>query len=274
MNDPSSSPKPFTFHERPKFVEGSAPCVVEMRDLGVWYRLRGRRELSLKQALLAGRASTQSRTLWALRHVDFQLPEGAVLGIVGRNGAGKSTLCLVLARILTPDEGEAHIHGSTTPLLTLGSGFHQELSGLDNIYIYSAYLGTPRQVVEQKLEQIVAFSELEAFIDEPLYTYSSGMRARLGFAIASALDPEIMILDEVLGVGDREFRAKSRARILEMMRQSRVIVIVSHSLQFLRRICTHGLWLDKGQQVAFGKAEEVFDRYMAATGGASPDAEE
>ncbi len=249
-------------------------ALIELRDLGVWYQLRGRRVLSIKHALLHGRLSAETRTLWALRHLDLRCHEGEVVGIVGRNGAGKSTLCLILARILTPDEGEAIVRGTTTPLLTLGSGFHPELSGRENIYVYSAFLGTSRRRVDEKLAEIVAFSELEAFIDEPLYTYSSGMRARLGFSVAAALDPEIMILDEVLGVGDREFRAKSRARILQMMKQSKLIVIVSHSTGFLRKVCTHCLWLDKGKQVAYGDAASVLDRYESSSGGPSVDEEE
>ena len=242
--------------------------VIELRDIGVWYRLRSKKHNSLKSALLQGRYSGETRTLWALRHLDFSCHEGEVVGIVGSNGAGKSTLCLLLAGILEPDEGVANVRGKATPLLSLGTGMHGELTGREGIYFYSAFLGISRETVDEKLEEIVAFSELEAFLDEPVHTYSSGMRARLAFSVATALDPEILILDEVLGVGDQQFRKKSQKRIREMMERSRLIVIVSHSLPFLKSACTHCLWIDKGSPVAFGESSEILARYEEGSTGA------
>lgn len=248
--------------------------LIELRNIGVWYQLHSKRKLSLKQALLTGRFHDKPRVLWALRNVSAKFYKGQTVGIVGHNGAGKSTLCLVLSRILAADEGEATIRGKTTPLFGLGKGFNADQTGRANIFLYAAFLGIPRKQLLCKLDEIIAFSELGDFIDEPIFTYSSGMRGRLGFSVAAILEPEILILDEVLGPGDRQFRAKSRARIREMMEQSRLIVIVSHMLSFLRKTCTHCLWLDHGQVRMFGETELVLDAYEDATGGRSWDADD
>jgi ABC-type polysaccharide/polyol phosphate transport system ATPase subunit len=223
--------------------------------------------------MLTGRFHEKPRLLWALRHVNLTCHRGQTLGVVGHNGAGKSTLCLVLARILAVDEGKAVIRGHTTPLFGLGTGFNPELTGRANIYLYAAFLGIPRKAIAAKMDEIVEFSELGDFIDEPLFAYSTGMRARLGFSVAAILEPEILILDEVLAVGDRAFRAKSRARIIQMMHQSKLIIIVSHSTEFLRRTCSHCLWLDHGQSLQFGEAGPVLDAYEEATGGAAANLE-
>jgi ABC-type polysaccharide/polyol phosphate transport system ATPase subunit len=244
------------------------PALIELRQLGVWYRLHRRQKVSLKRLLVTGRLGGPPPVLWALRGITFTCHEHEVLGIVGHNGAGKSTLCLVLAQILTPDEGTAHIRGRVSTLLTLGAGFNRELTGRANIQLYAAFLGIPREELDRKMERIIEFSELGDFIDEPVRAYSTGMRARLGFSVAATLEPEILILDEVLAVGDRAFRAKSRQRILDMMAASRLIVIVSHSTNFLREVCTHCLWLDHGTMKQFGPAGEVLKAYERAMGGA------
>jgi ABC-type polysaccharide/polyol phosphate transport system ATPase subunit len=237
--------------------------LLELRNLGIWYRMHAKDNQFFKTALLRWKLRQPVQKFWALRGIDLTCEEGQVLGIVGHNGAGKSTLCMALARILTPDEGEADVNGQVTPLLGLGSGFHPEMTGRGNIFLYAAFLGIPRAVIENKFEEILEFSELGRFIDEPLYTYSSGMKARLGFSVATMIEPEIMILDEVLAVGDRQFREKSRARIREMMKISKLIVVVSHAGEFIRRTCTHCLWLDHGQRRAYGETKEIMDQYEA-----------
>jgi len=242
-------------------TEPERKAMIDLKDVGIWYRLRHRSTQSLKHKLLNWQRKQPARTFWALRHVDLTCYAGQVVGVVGHNGAGKSTLCMTLARILTPDEGNATINGMVTPLLGLGSGFHTEMTGRDNIFLNAAYLGIPREVIAGKVDDIIEFSELGEFIEEPIYTYSSGMRARLGFSVASMIEPEIMILDEVLGVGDRAFQIKSRERIKEMMKISKVIIIVSHSADFLRKTCTHCLWIDQGHARAFGEADAVIDEY-------------
>jgi ABC-type polysaccharide/polyol phosphate transport system ATPase subunit len=248
--------------------------VIEVERLGIYFHLQQRRRASMKALLLGGGVRRVPRVLWALRDVSFACHEGEILGVVGPNGAGKSTLCLALSQILTPDEGRVVVRGRVSTLLTLGAGFNRDLSGRENILLNGAFLGIPRRRIDEKLEEIVEFSELGEFIDQPVRFYSSGMRARLGFSIASALDPEILILDEVLSVGDRAFRAKSQRRIEEMMAQSRLIVIVSHATSFLRSLCTHALWLQRGRLRGFGEAKAVLDAFEAEVGGVQPGVDE
>lgn len=250
-------------------VQAQAPAeppLIELHDVGVWYQ-RHRKKRSLKRGLFAIRRHERPAVLWALRHINVSLHRKQALGVVGHNGAGKSTLCLVLARILMADEGRAIVRGRTTPLFGLGTGFNPQLTGRANINLYAAFLGIPRASVQRQMDAIIRFSELDDFIDEPLFTYSTGMRARLGFSVAAILEPEILILDEVLAVGDRAFQAKSRARMMEMIQQSKLIVLVSHSVSLLRKICTHCIWLDHGQQRMFGPAGEVLEAYEQSTGG-------
>jgi ABC-type polysaccharide/polyol phosphate transport system ATPase subunit len=244
--------------------------VVEVEDLGVFYRLQQRRRVGIKQ-LLSGRGMGRTApVIWALRGVSFACHEGETLGVVGPNGAGKSTLCLALSRILEPDEGRVEVRGQVSTLLTLGAGFHRDLTGRENVMLNAAFLGIPRSTIESRMEAILDFAELGEFIDQPIRFYSSGMRARLAFSVAQSLDPEILLLDEVLSVGDRAFRQKSQRRIEELMAQSRLIVVVSHSTAFLREVCTHALWLHKGRLRAFGKAAEVLDAFEAEIGGIDP----
>jgi len=243
--------------------------VVSLRELGIYYRLQSRSRMSIKKFLVSG-LRNRAPVIWALRGVDLECHEGEVVGVIGPNGAGKSTLCLVLSGILEPDEGRAKIDGHVSTLLTLGAGFNRELSGRDNILLNAAFLGIPRREALAQMERIVEFADLGEFIDQPIRFYSNGMRSRLGFAIATSMDPEILVLDEVLSVGDRTFRAKSQARIEEMMANSRLIVIVSHSTSFLRTVCTHVLWLEKGAVRRYGKADEVLSAYEEEMGGIDP----
>ena len=243
-------------------LDPGAP-IIEFQDVGLWFRLQARRPRSLREVLLRRRRSDASDTRWALRNVNFVCREGESWGIIGHNGAGKSTLCLMLASILTPDEGVATVRGKVSALVTLGAAFNKALTGRDNIQLYAAYLGIPAKVLAAKMDEIIDFSELQEFIDEPIRNYSTGMRARLGFAVATSLDPEILILDEVLSVGDRGFRVKSQKRIKSMMKRSKCILTVSHSTSFLRAITTHCLWLDRGSVHMMGPASEVLDAYEA-----------
>jgi len=248
--------------------------IIELRDAGVYFHLHRRSKINLRQAILRRQWISQHEVLWALRHVTFELYDGQVLGMIGPNGAGKSTLCLVLSQILQPDEGQVTVRGKVSQLVSLGTGFNSDLSGRANVRLCAAYLGIPRKEVDARIDEIIAFSELGDFIDEPMRHYSSGMRARLGFAVASSLDPEILILDEVFSVGDARFRRKSVRRIEAMMARCRLIAVVSHSSELLRRIATHCLWLEGGHLLRFGKAAEVLDEYDEAMGGTvDPDLE-
>ena len=243
-----------------------AEPVVRMRNLGTYFHLHRRRKINLRQALIQRRFVAKPEVLWALRHLSLDLHEGQVLGIVGPNGAGKSTLCLVLSQILQPDEGEIVVRGTVSQLVSLSTGLNSELSGRANVRLLAAYLGIPRTVIDEKIHEIIDFSELGDFIDEPMRHYSSGMKARLGFSVATTLEPEILILDEVFSVGDAKFRQKSKARLDAMMAHCKLIAIVSHSSDFLRTLCSHALWLEQGRLVRFGKAAEVLDAYDEVMG--------
>lgn len=211
-----------------------------------------------------------SGEFWALRNLNFTIHEGEVVGIIGHNGAGKSTLCKLMTRILAPDEGMVKVYGETSSLLGYGTGFNPQLTGTDNIYLNAMLLGIPKHVIEAKYDEIVEFAGLEKRIDKPVKTYSSGMRARLGFSIAAILKPDIFIIDEALSTGDLAFRQKATERIQEMMERAKAVVIVSHSMQFVEQVCTRAIWIDEGKIRADGDAEKVVDEYRTVMGMKKP----
>ncbi len=202
---------------------------------------------------------------WALKDVSFSLEKGDRLGILGLNGAGKSTLLKVVAGVLKPTEGTVTTKGKIVPLLELGAGFDKEYTGAENIYLYGAVLGYSRKFVEQKFDEIVEFSGLGEFIDVPLKNYSSGMKSRLGFSIATVVEPEILILDEVLSVGDVKFRKKSEKKIMSMFDEGVTVLFVSHSLAQVRRLCNKAILLEKGRIIASGDIDEVSKIYEEKT---------
>ena len=206
---------------------------------------------------------------WALEDVGFELRAGESLGILGRNGSGKSTLLRLLAGILAPDRGSLRAaEGLKTSLLSLQVGFAQHLTGRENVYLSGMLLGLSRKQIDEKFDPIVEFAELEEWIDRPLGTYSTGMRARLGFSTAFQVDPDVLLIDEVLGVGDGAFVAKSSAVIRERLRSKKTVVLVSHSLPTLRELCDRTIWLDKGVTREDGPTEQVLDDYQRALPGA------
>ena len=202
---------------------------------------------------------------WALKDVSFSLHEGERIGILGLNGAGKSTLLKVIAGVFKPTEGKVVRNGKIVPLLELGAGFDKNYTGRENIYLYGSVLGYSRKYMDEKYNQIVKFSGLGEFIDVPIKNYSSGMRSKLGFAIATIAEPEILILDEVLSVGDRKFRRKSERRILKMMENGTAVLFVSHALAQVQRICNKAMILDHGQMIAFGDVDEIAELYTQMT---------
>ena len=203
---------------------------------------------------------------WALKDINFSIHEGERIGILGLNGAGKSTLLKVVAGVFKPTEGRVIRNGKIVPLLELGAGFDKNYTGRENIFLYGAVLGYGRQYVEEKYDQIVEFSGLEDFMDVPIKNYSSGMKSKLGFAIATIAEPEILILDEVLSVGDGKFRKKSEKKILDMMQDGTAVLFVSHSLAQVKRICNKAMILEGGKMIAFGDVDEVAQVYAEMTG--------
>ena len=198
---------------------------------------------------------------WALQDISLTVEKGDRVGILGFNGAGKSTLLKVIAGVLKPTKGTVKVNGVIAPMLELGAGFDMNYSGKENIYLYGATMGYSRKFIEEKYDEIVEFSELKDFIDVPVKNYSSGMRARLGFAIASAVEPEILILDEVLSVGDAKFRIKSEKKIQSMFDKGITVLFVSHSVEQVLRICNKAIILDHGKIIAQGDAQEICEKY-------------
>ena len=197
----------------------------------------------------------------ALENINLEVNEGEILGIIGPNGSGKSTLLRAISGIYRPDEGSIKSKGQITLMAGLGIGFNVNLSGRENVYLYGSILGNSNEVMNGLMESIIDFSGLNGFIDQPLRTYSAGMRARLGFSIASAVNPEILLIDEVLSVGDQEFRERSMNKILEMVEGSRTVVIVSHNFNIMKKICTRLVMIDRGKVTAIGEPEEVIEAY-------------
>jgi len=198
---------------------------------------------------------------WALTDISFEIEEGERLGILGFNGAGKSTMLKVIAGVLKPTKGSVKVNGVIAPLLELGAGFDMNYTGAENIYLYGATMGYSRKYIQERYDEIVEFSELGEFIDVPVKNYSSGMRARLGFAIATAVEPEVLILDEVLSVGDAKFRIKSENKIKSMFDKGVTVLFVSHNTAQVRRLCTKAILLDHGKIIANGDVNEVCDIY-------------
>jgi lipopolysaccharide transport system ATP-binding protein len=262
--------------------------VISARGLGKRYRiwthsrptsLSDRVELGFNR--LKGRAGAEPlapvrEEIWALKGVSFDVRRGEVLGIIGPNGAGKSTLLSILAQITDPTEGEAVLTGRVSSLLEVGTGFHPELSGRDNVFLNGAVLGMSRAETAEKFDEIVTFSGVRDFIDVPVKRYSTGMYVRLAFAVAAHLDPEILLLDEVFAVGDRAFQEKCLERITEMTRSGRTVIFVSHDVSSVARLCDHALVLNEGELVFYGGVDEGIARYLSSRpigGGASANEE-
>ena len=211
------------------------------------------------------REANPNEILWALKDVSFEVKHGEVLGIIGRNGAGKSTLLKILSRITEPTEGQAQVYGRVGSLLEVGTGFHPELTGRENIYLNGAILGMRRMEIDRKLDEIVDFSGIEKFLDTPVKRYSSGMRVRLGFAVAAHLEPEILVVDEVLAVGDAEFQKKCLGKMGDVAKEGRTILFVSHNMIAIQNLCSRGIWLECGKTVKVGQIEQVVSNYLQTT---------
>jgi lipopolysaccharide transport system ATP-binding protein len=212
-----------------------------------------------------GTASPNTESLWALKDVSFDVMVGQAVGIIGRNGAGKTTLLKILSRITEPTEGSALLRGRVGSLLEVGTGFHPELTGRENVYLNGAILGMSRATIKKRFDEIVEFSEMGRFLETPVKRYSSGMQVRLAFAVAAHLEPEILIVDEVLAVGDVAFQRKCLGRMGSVASEGRTILFVSHNMGTIARLCQTGMWLDEGRVKAHGPMDEVIGEYLAAS---------
>ena len=247
-------------------VSGSSPAIA-IDGLGKKFRLTHDRNWTLKATLLAGHR-TRYEEFWALRDVSFDIPHGSTFGIIGGNGSGKSTLLKVLAGILRADEGTASANGRLSALLELGAGFHPELTGRENIYLNGAILGFTARDIRQRFDDIVGFAELDKFIDEPVRNYSSGMYVRLGFSVAIHVEPEILLVDEVLAVGDHTFQRRCLDRFDRLRDEGRTIVVVSHDLDMIGWLCERTAWINRGSLAALGPSGEVIEAFVAGSEGA------
>ena len=236
--------------------------VIRVENVSVSFRVPRERFKTFKEYAirsLQGRVSHDE--FWALRNVDLEVNPREVFGIVGRNGAGKSTLLRVVAGVFRPTQGRVRVRGRVAPLLELGAGFHSELTGRENVFLNGALLGYSKSEVEAQFEEILAFAEIGDFIDAPIRTYSTGMVARLGFSVATAVRPDVLIVDEVLSVGDAPFQEKCKDRIAEFRRAGTCILLVAHSVQTISEMCDRAIWLARGEVQAVGDAESVALQY-------------
>lgn len=243
-------------------MKGLNVFMIKVEHVSMKFRLTTDKILSLKEyiiALLKGKL--QYEEFWALKDISFEINKGEVVGIIGKNGAGKSTLLKIIAGVLKPTEGRIIANGNIVPMLELGSGFDIELSGKENIFLNGAILGYSEEFLKEKYEEIVEFSELAQFIDSPIRNYSSGMLMRLAFSIATVVNPEILIVDEILAVGDEGFQRKSKERMLNLMGGGTTVLFVSHSIDQIQEMCNRVVWLDNKNVKMIGNAKEVCNAY-------------
>ena len=238
--------------------------MIEVSDVTMRFRMNNDRIMSLKEFVTTAiRGKLNYNEFTALSHVTFEVKKGETLGLIGRNGAGKSTLLKVISGILKPTEGSVAVHGNVVPMLELGSGFDFDLTGRENIFLNGAILGYDEDFLKEKYNEIVDFSELGQFIDVPIRNYSSGMLARLAFSVAAIVKPEILIVDEILSVGDAEFQEKSHRRMMELMSGGTTVLFVSHNIKQIEEMCSKVIWLEQGQVKMEGKTKDVCKEYIS-----------
>lgn len=236
--------------------------MIKVSNVSMKYIITHDRIQSLKEFTVAFlKRKLVYEEFWALKGISFEVEKGEVMGIIGRNGAGKSTLLKIISGILKPTEGSVQLKGNIVPMLELGSGFDYDLTGRENIFLNGSILGYSERFLKGKFDEIVEFAELDKFIDVPIRNYSSGMLMRLAFSIATVVEPDILIVDEILAVGDEAFQSKSKARMLELMGGGTTVLFVSHNLDQIREICNRVIWLDEGKIKMEGETQQVCDAY-------------
>jgi len=237
--------------------------VIELKNVSKKFRLYHEKTRSLKERIL-GRSRNVYEELWALKDINLEIKKGETVGIIGVNGSGKTTLLKLIAKILYPTEGEIITKGKIATLIELGAGFHPDLTGRENVYLNGAILRMTKREIDEKFDDIVKFAEIEKFIDIPLRNYSSGMKMRLGFSIAIHVNPDILLVDEVLAVGDAAFKQKCYEKIREFQKQEKTILYVSHNLESVKNLCNWTIWLDKGIIKEKGSPDRVIDAYLSS----------
>ena len=241
---------------------------IEVDNVSMKFNLSREKVDSLKDYIFKTiKREIQYNEFWALKNVSFSVEKGDRVGILGLNGAGKSTLLKVISGVFKPTEGHVDKHGKMVPLLELGAGFDPQYTGKENIYLYGAMLGYTKKFIDSKYDEIVEFSELQKFMDVPVKNYSSGMKSRLGFSIATVVEPKILIQDEVLSVGDAKFRKKSEKKIMSMFDSGVTVLFVSHSLEQVQRLCNKAMILEKGKLIAYGDIDPISEQYSKMIGG-------
>jgi ABC-2 type transport system ATP-binding protein len=246
---------------RPDFRAEVPSPVISVKDVGIQFSRSRRRRLSVREMVLKGRSTSPRGTFWALRNISFEIQPGEAVGLLGGNGSGKSTLLKILSGVLLPDEGSVAIRAGVAPLIELTGGFSGDLTARENIYLAGGLHGLSKAQVDERFDEIVEFAEIESFLDTPFRHFSSGMQVRLGFAVITTLEEPIVLVDEVLAVGDRRFRDKCFARMDDMLGNGQTLFLVSHSENKLRRFASRGLYLRRGALVGDGPIDEVLDQY-------------
>jgi ABC-type polysaccharide/polyol phosphate transport system ATPase subunit len=238
--------------------------VIELNDVGIKFKKAkaGNPTVIGRSLIDIFKQSRKTETFWALENISFSVQKGEILGVIGNNGAGKSTLLRLISGVLYPDQGSISVKGRVSSLLSLGVGFNPNLTGRDNIYLNGMYLGLPEKKVEKIYGQIVSFADMDDFINSQVRYYSSGMRARLGFSIAVHVEPDILVIDEVLAAGDKDFKKKANLKMKQLMEKAKAIVIASHNMQLISDLCNRCLLLEHGKMLVCGPADKVVTRYL------------
>ena len=244
--------------------------MIRIKNVSMKFNMDIEKDFSIKQAfinLFTKKKKKNTEYFWALKNLTFSVNKGDVVGLIGSNGAGKSTLLKVVSGVMKPTSGKVEVDGVISPMIELGAGFDQNLTARENIYLNGAILGYSKKFLDSKFDEIVEFSELKDFLDVPVKNFSSGMTAKLAFSIATIVDPEILIVDEILSVGDLRFQEKSKNKMMEMIKGGTTVLYVSHSLQSIKDLCNKVVWLDHGQVVKMGNTEEICDEYYKSQMG-------
>jgi ABC-2 type transport system ATP-binding protein len=245
-------------------------ALIEVRDLGIEFQRNRKRRISARELLFKGHNTAPKGSFWALRHIDFEVGEGEAVGLVGANGCGKSTLLKLIAGVMIPDEGTAEVRAGVAPLIELKGGFVGDLTARDNIWLTAGLHGLSKETIAERFDEIVEFAEIGDFLDTPFRHFSSGMQVRLGFSVVTTLDEPIILVDEVLAVGDKRFREKCYNRMDEIITEGRTLFLVSHSENDLLRFCKRGIYIRQGEMVTDGPIEDTIAAYNVDIGRATP----